>query len=120
MQILKMIRSFKFAFQGLKKLFLNENNAKFHFLAAILVIIAGLFFKVSANEWIFLIFAIGLVFGSEAFNTAIEKLCDKISPQKDPVIGQIKDLAAAGVLIFAIAAVIIGLIIFLPKILESL
>lgn len=115
-----MIRSFKFAFQGLKMLFLIENNAKFHLMAAILVIITGLYFKVSANEWIFLIFAIGLVFGSEAFNTAIEKLCDKISPQKDPVIGHIKDLAAAGVLFFAISAAMVGLIIFLPKILERL
>jgi diacylglycerol kinase (ATP) len=115
-----MIKSFKYAFFGVKNLFFFENNAKFHLLAAILVLIAGLFLHISSTEWIFLIFAIGLVFGAEAFNTSIEKLCDKVSSGQDPLIKQAKDLAAAAVLFFAISAALIGLIIFIPKILVLL
>jgi diacylglycerol kinase (ATP) len=61
-------------------------------------------------------FCYGLSWSAEAFNSAIEKLCDKVEPEKDPIIGKVKDMAAAGVLFLAIAAAIVGCIIFLPKI----
>ena len=116
MKISKMLRSFKFALAGMIHLVRFENNAQFHFLATLLVIFAGYWLKIDRNEWIIIVFAMSLVWSSEAFNSAIEKLCDKVEPEKDPIIGKVKDMAAAGVLFLAIAAAIVGCIIFLPKI----
>lgn len=116
MKISKMLRSFKFALAGMVHLVRYENNAQFHFLATLLVIIAGYWLKIDRNEWIIIIFAMALVWSAEAFNSAIEKLCDRVEPEKDPVIGKVKDMAAAGVLFLAIAAAIIGCMVFLPKI----
>ena len=81
----------------------------------ILVTIAGFYFKLSTWEWVAQTFAIGLVLACEGLNTAIEKLCDFIKPEKDARIGRIKDIAAGGVTFAALAAVIVGLIIYLPK-----
>lgn len=116
MKVLKMLKSFKFAFKGLFFLVKNENNMHFHFLAAVIVIIGSFFYQISFGEWLFIITMIGLVWSAEAFNTAIEKLCDVVMPKPHPEIGKIKDLAAAGVLIFALIAFIGALIIFIPKI----
>lgn len=120
MNILKMLKSFTFAVNGLIELAKSENNAKFHLLATIIVIIAGFLLEISQTEWITVIFAIGLVWSAEALNTAIEKLCDFVSPQHNELIGKTKDLASGGVLVVAIAAAIAGMIIFLPKILNLL
>ncbi|WP_337044105.1 diacylglycerol kinase family protein [Emticicia sp. 17c] len=119
MNVPKMLRSFKYAFQGIGVL-LHENNARFHLFATVVVILLGLLLHISHTEWAFVIMLIGLVWAAEAFNTAIEKICDFISSEYHPLIGKIKDLAAAGVLIISIVAVIVGIIIFLPKILASL
>ncbi|TKB97555.1 diacylglycerol kinase family protein [Pedobacter cryophilus] len=112
----KVIKSFSYAFNGLKILFKEELNAKVHFVIAIAIIICGFVFQVSGTEWIAIIFAIGLVLSLELLNTAIEQIANFISPEKHEKIKRIKDLAAASVVIGVIAAVIIGLIIFLPKI----
>jgi diacylglycerol kinase len=111
------LRSFKFAFNGIRVLFFNEHNAWIHLAAALLAIIGGIVFKISFSEWVFIFIAIGLVFTSEAINTSIEKLSDFVSPEKRSSIKEVKDLASAGVLISAITALIIGLIVFVPKIL---
>jgi diacylglycerol kinase len=113
----KRIRSFGFAFQGLKTLLREEPNARIHIVAAICVIILGFLLKISAGEWIAVIFAIGFVITTEIINSAIENIADFISPEKNDKIKKVKDLAAAAVLISAITALIIGVIIFLPKIL---
>lgn len=115
MQILKMLRSFRHAFAGLRFL-MAENNAKFHVLVAIFVLSVGFYLKLSAIEWTIIITQIGLVLVVETLNTAIEKLCDFVSPEYHQLIGKVKDLAAAAVLIMSIVAVIVGIIIFLPKI----
>lgn len=111
------LKSFKFAFNGIRILFVNEHNAWIHLAAAMLVIIAGIVLKISISEWLAVLIAIGLVFTSEAINTSIEKLSDFISPERQNSIKEVKDLASAGVLISAITALIIGLIVFAPKIL---
>jgi diacylglycerol kinase len=116
--ISKRLQSFKYALNGLKILIKEEHNARIHLFATICVIIAGLFFNISMNEWIGVIFSIGLVFSLEIINSSIENIADFISPEKHEMIGRIKDLSASGVLIGAITALIIGLIIFIPKILE--
>jgi len=111
------LRSFKYAFNGIRMLFVNEHNAWIHLVAGILVIISGFVFKISILEWVAIFIAIGLVFTSEAINTSIEKLSDFVSPEKRSSIKEVKDLASAGVLISAITALITGLIVFVPKIL---
>jgi len=114
--ILKRLKSFSFAFNGLQILFKEEHNARIHFVAAIIVIIAGIIFHITAYEWLALVFVIGLVLALEAINSALENLADFVSPKKHDQIKKVKDLAAAGVLISATTALIVGLIIFVPKI----
>ena len=113
---LKRGRSFVYAWQGIVSLFGNEPNARIHLCVALLVVAAGFFFNISASEWCFVTLCICGVFMAEAFNTAIEKLCDKVSPQTDSLIKIAKDVAAGAVLLFVFAAVTVGLIVFLPKI----
>ena len=114
----RRLESFKYAFQGLYTLFREEHNAWIHLFAAVCAVAAGALFRISVYEWIAVIFAIGIVFAAESLNSAIEHLADHISPEKNEMIGKIKDLAAAGVLVAALTALVIGLIIFLPRIVE--
>lgn len=112
------LKSFTHAFSGIGVLIKQEHNARIHLIILILVIIAGFVFKISTSGWLAIVFAAGLVFASECFNTAIENLSDVVSPEKNEKIKIAKDLAAAGVLISAIISVVVGIIIFLPAILE--
>lgn len=115
----KRIKSFRFAFAGLKTLFKEEHNSWIHLIAAIGIIIAGIVLEISFMEWIAITIAIGLVFTLEIMNTAIENIADFVSPEKHSAIKKIKDLAAAGVLVSSITAIVIGTIVFLPKLLEK-
>lgn len=114
----KRIAAFGYAFKGIGSLLRNEAHAKIHLCAAILVIAAGFIFNVSSVEWCILLICIGGVFMAEAFNTAIEKLADRVSKDRDPLIGAAKDIAAGAVLLFVLAVIPVGLIIFIPKILS--
>lgn len=113
---LKRGRSFVYAWQGILSLFGHEPNAKIHLSVAVLVVAAGFVFGINSTEWCLVALCIGGVFMAEAFNTAIEKLCDKVSPGQDPLIKIAKDVAAGAVLLFVFGAVTVGLIVFLPKI----
>jgi len=115
--IRKRIRSFQYAFNGLKILFCEEHNARIHLFVAVCVLVAGIILKISAIEWMAVVFAIGLVISLESINSSIENLADFVSPEKHNWIKKIKDLSAAGVLVAAIAAAIVGLIVFIPRIL---
>ncbi len=115
MDIKKRIAAFKYAFQGVRYLFANEAHAKFHLFVAICVIVAGVYFDISATEWCLVLLSIGGVLMAEAVNTAIEQLADKISPEYDPKIKVAKDVAAGAVLLFVLSVIFVGLIIFLPK-----
>ncbi len=116
--ITNRIKSFGPALKGLFWLFKNEGNAQFHLIATIVVVIAGFYFKVTISEWVLLCFAIGLVLCAEALNTAIEKTIDLLHPQKHEKAGLVKDLAAAGVLVASILAIIVGVLIFAPKLIQ--
>lgn len=116
--IKKRIKSFTYAFAGLKVLFRHEHNSWIHAVAAICVIIAGFLFRISYVEWIAVLIVIGMVFSAEIFNSSIERIADFIQPAKDGRIRDIKDLGSAAVLVTAITAAVIGIMIFLPKILE--
>lgn len=118
--ITSRLKSFTFAINGLKDFFKQEPNARIHLFVAVLVIIMAFVFKISSLEWVALFIVIGLVLALEIVNTAIESICNLISPQINQQIKIIKDLAAAAVLVTAIVAVLVGLIIFLPHILEKI
>lgn len=110
----KQIRSFGYAWQGIKCCVGKEQNLSFHLIAAAAVVIAGFYFDITQTEWLMIILCIGMVITAELFNTAIEKLVDRVSPERNPIAGQVKDIAAGAVLVCAAAAAIIGLIIFIP------
>lgn len=112
------MKSFQHAIRGLISAVRTEPNFRFHLVAAVITVAAGLLLHVSASEWLLLIFCIAMVTGFELFNTAIEELCNHVTPTEHPAIKQIKDLAAAAVLVVSIASLIVGLIIFLPKLLQ--
>lgn len=116
----KVLRSFRFAGQGILDLFRFENNAKVHFLVATLVVGAGFVLSLSPVEWAIILTQIGLVWAGEAFNTAIEKLCDFVSPGLHPQIKAIKDVSSGAVLILTIIAVLVGLIILGGHLLDRL
>jgi diacylglycerol kinase len=110
------INSFKYAFSGLFYFFKTQINAQIHLLAFIIVIVFGFLLKLNNIEWVSVLLASAMVISAEIFNTAIETIVDFISPEYHHKAGLIKDIAAAGVLITAIFAIIIGVIVFLPKI----
>lgn len=110
------LKSFHYAFNGLKLLLREEPNSLIHLLSALAVIILGFFFKISTYEWIAVALCIGFVLAMETVNTSIENICDLISTERDERIKKIKDIAAAGVLISSISAFTVGLLIFIPKI----
>lgn len=112
----KRLQSFKYAGAGLVDLLSNTPNAKIHFALAILVLILSYYFELDKLEWCLIILCITLVFAAEAFNTGLEYLTDLVTSEYHDLAKKAKDVAAAAVLITAIGSLIIGLIIFLPKI----
>lgn len=114
----KFFRSFQFAARGIVDLFRFENNAKIHLLAAAVAIGAGSWLGLSAMEWAMIATQMGLVMATEAFNTALEKMADRVTTERDPLIKAAKDLASGAVLIVALTALVVGLLIFVPKLLK--
>lgn len=108
-------RSMGFAWAGIRHLLGTQPNARIHAAATVLVVGAGFVFQVSRLEWLALVGAIALVWVAEALNTGIERVVDLASPELHPIAGQAKDVAAAGVLLASVAAAVIGLLVFVPK-----
>lgn len=111
------LKSIRYAFLGAWTLIRTEHSIMVQLGIGILTTITGFVFQINATEWIFQILAIGMVMSMEGLNTAVEKIADFIHPQYHEKIGFIKDIAAGAVFFAAIAAVIVGLIIYIPKIL---
>ena len=109
------IQSFDYSFQGIVTFFKNEHNAWIHAAAAVVVIAMCWYFKLTGSEWCWIALAIGLVIIAEMFNTAIEYLTDLASSEIHPLAKKTKDVASGAVLIAALVAVVIGLLIFVPK-----
>ena len=106
--------SFGYAFRGLLHLVLQEPNAKIHAIATVSAIAAGCIRHLHRSEWLAVIFAIALVWMAEAFNTAMEMLCDlQVGTARHPAVKIIKDVAAGGVLLAAVAALCVGVAVFL-------
>jgi diacylglycerol kinase len=111
-----LIKSFGYAFEGLWMAVKTERNLKIHFVAAVLVILLGLYIGITEAKWCLIAFAIGFVLVSELFNTAVERLSDEVEGGKQsPSIKAVKDISAAAVLISALTALVIGIIVlFIP------
>ena len=107
--------SFACAFRGITALLKSEVHARIHLAATVVVIAVGWWFGITAGEWIAVVLAIGLVWVAEALNTAIEYVADLAHPDEHPEVKKLKDLAAAAVLFASIAALVVGLIVFLPR-----
>lgn len=112
----KRIQSFVYAGRGIRLVFSSEANMKIHVSVAFVVVICGVDFQISVFEWIACLLCIGLVFSTEMINTAIENVVDLVSPDPHELAGKAKDIAAGAVLICAIISVIVGLLIFVPKV----
>lgn len=98
----------------------DEHNAWLHLAASATVIVAGFALDISLDDWRWLVSAIAFVWVTEAMNTAVEELCDRVSPQFDEAIGRVKDLAAGAVLAASLAAAVIGLLTLGPPFLRSI
>lgn len=114
------LRSFRFAYNGLRYLVTSEHNARLHLLATIVVVVLGILTEISLDEWRWLFLAIALVWSAEAFNTALERLGDAVSLEHNPKIGHSKDVAATAVMIASLLSVLIGLTIFGPYLVKWL
>ncbi|MDR3716316.1 MAG: diacylglycerol kinase family protein [Puia sp.] len=112
----KRIKSFQYAFSGIGQFLQSEHNGRIHLVATILVIAIALLLKVSFVEATVLTITVGFVWMAEMFNTCVEKTMDLISSEQRKEIKFIKDVAAGAVLVAAISALLIGLFIFIPKI----
>lgn len=108
------LKSFKYAILGAYKLVTTEHSIMVQFSLGILVTIAGFYFNISKEDWLFQTMAIGLVLSIEGLNTAVEKIADFIHPDFHNKIGFIKDIAAGAVFFAAVVAIAVGLIIYIP------
>ena len=114
----RLINSFKYAFEGIIYAFKYEQNITIHFIAMIIAVAFGIIFSISFTEWLVITLIIGLVIATELINTSIEATIDLITDQTHPLAKIAKDTAAGAVLVFGITALIIAVLIFVPKIIN--
>ena len=114
----RLVNSFAYAFEGIKQAYIGEQNLRIHIFIATLVIIFGFILKISYFEWLICLLLIWLFIMAEFINTAVEYVVDLASPKIHPLAKAAKDTASAGVLMMAIISAVIGLIIFVPKLIE--
>ncbi len=112
--------SFRYAVNGVQSLLKYEHNSRIHLIAALLVMALGVIFNLSITEWCLLVMVMGIVFIIELLNSSLESLADRVDPQLNELIMRAKDYGAAAVLISAIVALIVGGLIFIPKIFHLL
>ncbi len=114
----RLIRSFGYAWQGIRHCFTHEPNFKIHVGFAAATTGMGILLRLAATEWAVILICIAIVIAMEMANTALEHLCNMVYPGQSPVIKKIKDMAAGAVMLCALVAAICGLIIFIPKIIH--
>lgn len=117
MSLRQRITSFRHAIRGIFTVIRTQPNAWIHLVATVGVVGLGLLLNLSHAEWIALVLSIGMVWSAEALNTAVEFLCDEVSQEQRERIGIAKDCGAAGVLLAAMAAAVVGGIVFVPHLL---
>ena len=114
--LVNRLKSVRHAYNGALYLCKTEASIKIQLSMALIVIVAGFYFNISRMEWLFQIAMIGLVLSMEGINTAIEYIADFIHPELHASIGRIKDIAAGAVFMASIAAIVVAIIIYYPKI----
>lgn len=110
--------SFGHAFRGIRLLLRTQRNARIHSAVLLAVLAAGVTVGLSPSAWALLTLAAALVLSAEAMNTAVERLADRVSPERHPLVRDAKDAAAAAVLIAAMGAVVLGALVFVPALLR--
>lgn len=118
--IFRLKKSFKYAFQGLKATYKTEQTVWIYIPVALFVIISGFIFQINRYEWIAVVLVLGIIFCLELINTALESIVDLVTEEYRVLAKKAKDTMSASVFIFAITAIVVGSIIFLPKMLELL
>ncbi len=113
--IIDQLHSFKYAFNGLKILLREEHNSRIHIFLGLIAIILAIALDINSIEWGILIFSIALVITVETINSAIENIADFLTLENNNHIKKIKDLSAGAVLVSSLSSIIIGLLIFIPK-----
>ena len=116
----RIYRSFVYAFSGLLYVIKTQNNARFHLLATIFIVIFSVWLKLNITEWCLIFVAIAIVWISECFNTSIEKLFDLVNPAQHPLVKHGKDSGAAAVFMAALLSVIIGIFVLGPRLYEKI
>lgn len=116
----RLARSFDYAFQGLAVLLHTQPSFRVHLAVATAVVVLTVAFRPSTVELAVLALTMGVVLAAEAFNTALEAVCDLVSPGFHPQIKLAKDVTAAGVLITALAALAVGLAVFGPRVVAAI
>jgi diacylglycerol kinase len=116
---LSFYQSFSYAFAGIISTIKSETNFKIHAISALLAVAMGLLFQITMYEWLWISLAIAFVMVAELINTSIESLANLVSPEYHSLIKKTKDAAAGAVLIAAIFALICGIIIFIPRLIEA-
>ncbi len=116
--MMRLIKSFGYAWAGIRSCFQLEPNFRIHAVLAIVALVFSIVFKISTLEWIAVCFCIAFVITMEMLNTAIEKLCNVVHKEIHPGIKKVKDIAAGAVLVAAFFSLITGVVIFLPKIIN--
>lgn len=114
------LTSFKYAFSGWWHVIRTQQNAWIHTLASVVVLLASIWLKLSMLEWALIIVAIAFVWTAEFFNTALEVVVDLATKEQHPLAKVAKDVGAAAVLIASITAVVIGILVLGPPLLEKL
>lgn len=114
----RFLNSFGYSYAGLKYAYKNEQSMTIHMFISIAIIIMGLFFKITNIEWTIIFVIIGVVMGTELINTAIEAVVDLVSPEKHPLAKIAKDTASAAVFVYSMIALVAGLIVFLPRLID--
>ena len=116
--IKRFFKSFQYSFEGLKYAYINEQSMTIHMFTSVIVVLMGLLFKITTTEWILAFVVIGVVMGTELLNTAIEAVVDLVSPEKHYLAKIAKDTASAAVFVYSMIALVTGLMVFMPYIIN--
>ena len=116
--ISRFFKSFQYSFQGLSYAYKNEQSMTIHMITSVVVITLGFLFKITPTEWILTFVIIGVVMGTELLNTAIEAVVDLVSPEKHYLAKIAKDTASAAVFVYSMIALVTGLMVFMPYIIN--
>ncbi len=113
-------QSFGYSWDGFKYAYANEQSMMIHLISVVIVVVLGIWLSIDVTEWLLCLCMFGFVLGGELLNTAVEATVDMAMPDINPLAKIAKDTASAAVAVFATIAAIIGLVIFIPKILVIL